>query len=124
MELRRIADDPKEWNSLRRGWCFGGEIFRQELLEQMDHKLGPDHFGPERWESCEAKAERIVVEELRRLNWTHETLAEIRKGDPSKVEIAQRLRDETTMTLSWIADRLQMGTRTHLDHLLYRRNRK
>jgi hypothetical protein len=29
------------------------------------------------------------------------------------------LRQETTMMLSWIADRLQMGTRTHLAHLLY-----
>jgi hypothetical protein len=29
------------------------------------------------------------------------------------------LRQETNMTLSWIADRLQMGTRTHLARLLH-----
>ena len=48
-----------------------------------------------------------------------------RKGDVEKVALAQRLREETTMTLAWIAERLQMGSKTHLAHLLYwqRRNR-
>jgi hypothetical protein len=30
------------------------------------------------------------------------------------------LRAETTMTVGWIAERLGMGTRSHLNHLLYR----
>ena len=42
-----------------------------------------------------------------------------RKGDPAKVAIAGRLRKETTMTLEWIAKRLNMGTKTHLAHLFY-----
>jgi hypothetical protein len=29
------------------------------------------------------------------------------------------LREETTMTMAWIAHRLNMGTKTHLAHLLY-----
>jgi hypothetical protein len=33
-----------------------------------------------------------------------------RKGDKNKVQIAARLRRETTMTLKWIAQRLAMGT--------------
>ncbi|MGN6554096.1 MAG: hypothetical protein ACTHLW_10290 [Verrucomicrobiota bacterium] len=33
--------------------------------------------------------------------------------------IAQRLWRETTVTLGWIAQRLQIGTKTHLAHLLY-----
>jgi hypothetical protein len=37
-----------------------------------------------------------------------------RKGDWRKVKIARRLRQETTMTLKWIADRLKMGTWTHV----------
>jgi hypothetical protein len=32
-----------------------------------------------------------------------------RKGDKNKVEVARRLRRETTMTLQWIAERLAMG---------------
>jgi hypothetical protein len=33
--------------------------------------------------------------------------------------MALRLREETTMTLAWIARRLERGTKTHLSHLLY-----
>ena len=42
-----------------------------------------------------------------------------RKGDPCKVQLAERLRKETNMTLKWIAEQLHMGTRGHLAHLLY-----
>ena len=43
-----------------------------------------------------------------------------RKGSEFKVRLASKLRAETTMTLGWIAERLHMGTRGHLTHLLYR----
>ena len=32
----------------------------------------------------------------------------MRKGDPGKVSIACRLREETTMTLEWIVQRLKL----------------
>jgi hypothetical protein len=41
------------------------------------------------------------------------------KGDREKVEMAVRLRRETLVTVARIAERLQMGTKTHLAHLLY-----
>jgi len=41
-----------------------------------------------------------------------------RKGDPQKIKIALYLRQETRMTLAWVASRLKMGTKTHLAHLL------
>jgi hypothetical protein len=40
-----------------------------------------------------------------------------------KVDLAARLRAETTMTVGWIAERLAMGTREYLNHLLYRRRK-
>jgi hypothetical protein len=63
---------------------------------------------------------------LRRRKWDEGTLAARRKGDAVKVAIAERLRRETTVTLAWIAERMQMGAKTHLAHLLYwkRRNAK
>ena len=45
------------------------------------------------------------------------------EGDPTKVALAARLRAETTMTVGWIAERLAMGTRGYLNHLLYRRRK-
>jgi hypothetical protein len=41
------------------------------------------------------------------------------KGDPFKVRLARRLREQTTVTVAWIAGRLRMGTRGHVTHLLY-----
>jgi putative transposase len=123
MEDRRRQSEDKSFNPIRRGWCFGDEAFRQELLDKVSSQAGPHHYGEELRESAAAKAERIVAEELRRRGWAERELSLRRKGDPGKVAIAERLRRETTMTLAWIAHRLQMGTKTHLAHLLYRRRR-
>gem|GEM_PF-2217389 len=47
-----------------------------------------------------------------------EELALQPKGHKVKVAIAKRLRKETTMTLKWIAQRLQMGSWTDVFNLL------
>jgi hypothetical protein len=41
------------------------------------------------------------------------------RTDPFKVALALRLRQETTLTLKWIAQRLHMGTWEHARRLLY-----
>jgi len=124
MELRRAAEDGEEFKPLVRGWCLGSEAFRAELLAQVSEKAGAEHFGQEIRESAEAKAERMVLEELKKLGWRREELGKRRKGDAEKVRIALRLRKETTMTSAWIAQRLEMGTKTHLSHLLYWQGRE
>jgi REP element-mobilizing transposase RayT len=109
-EERRRRDDPAEWKEIRRGWCLGGEEFCAELLEQMSAPMSQGHYGgSERRETDEARAERLLAEELQRRKWRPETLAGRRKGDPEKVKVARRLRRETPMTLRWIAARLHMG---------------
>jgi hypothetical protein len=40
-----------------------------------------------------------------------------------KVALAARLRAETTMTVGWVAERLALGTRGCLNHLLFRRKK-
>jgi len=42
-------------------------------------------------------------EELRLLGWTEKKLEQRPKGDKQKVETARMLRQQTTMTLKWIA---------------------
>lgn len=119
LEQRRGAEAGDEFKRIRRGWFFGEEALRQELLAQVSEKAGRSHYGEAIQESSEAGAERIVAEEMARRRWTEPTLNQRRKGDAEKVKIAVRLRRETTVTLAWIAERLQMGTKTHLAHLLY-----
>lgn len=119
LEQRRCAEEGDEFKTIRRGWFLGEETLKQELLAQVSEKAGKWHYGEAVQESAQAKAERIVKKELKRRKWDEKTLAVLRKGDAGKVAIAQQLRRETTMTLAWIAERLQMGARTHLAHLLY-----
>ena len=119
LEKRRATEDRQEFGLIRRGWCLGAAPFREELLEKIAAKAGSHHYGQELQESAIAKAERLLGEELRRRGWKTNDLAARRKGDPQKLAMAEYLRRETTMTLPWIAQRLHMGTRTHLSHLLY-----
>jgi hypothetical protein len=121
MEARRIAEQGEDPEAEPPGWYVGSEAFRKELLAQM--KAGPEHFGEEVRESAEKKAERLIKEELKALGWREAGLEKRRKGDPAKVRIALRLRQETTMTLEWVAQRLHMGAKAHLSHLLYWRDR-
>ena len=62
MERRRAAESDEEaLRTLRRGWRLGTETFRQEMLQRMEGEVGEHHFGEERRESTEARAERIIA---------------------------------------------------------------
>ncbi len=64
-----------------------------------------------------------MAAELKLIGW-REDLKRRRKRDPKKGRIAQRLRGQTTMTLKWIAEELQMGAWMHVSNLLSRQRRK
>jgi len=119
MELRRWEDQPEQWKRVRRGWCLGDKAFRKELLAQMKEQMGEHHYGEERVETEQERAEEMVREGLKRLGWKEADLEMRRKGDREKLKLAVRLREETTVTVKWIAERLRMGTWTHVNHLLY-----
>jgi REP element-mobilizing transposase RayT len=123
LETRRAAEDGADYQPIRRGWFFGERTLKEELLAAVKAQAGGWHYGEELRESAEAKAEGIVAEELRRRKWDARTLVQRRKSDPAKVAMARRLREETTMTLAWIAQRLNMGTKTYLAHLFYWQHR-
>jgi hypothetical protein len=111
MEARRLEPgDEAGLQPLRRGWLLGSEAFRQQMLEQAEGKVGDHHFGKLRLETAEAKAERIIAEELKRRAWAEADLAKRRKSDPEKLAIAVRLRRETILSVKVIARRLHLGT--------------
>ncbi len=123
LESRRAQEDGAEFKGIVRGWCLGRKEFRDEMLAEL-HAKRKDHYGAELREADEAHAEGLVREELSRRGWKGTELGRRRKGDPEKVEIAWRLRQETTMSLKWIARRLQMGTWTHVSNCLTHKRRK
>ena len=118
MEQRRQEEEDADYREIRQGWCLGSEEFRKELLAATTDRVGRSHYGSERQEAGEERAERLVRHGLKDLGWDEKDLAERRKGDPGKVELARRLRQVTTMTLRWISNRLQMGSWTYVFNLL------
>ena len=119
MERLRALPEPTEFAQIRRGWCFGTVRFKRKLLLRVSARAGRHHYGAEIQEAAEARAEALVNDALKALGWKQGELAARPKGDRQKVQIARRLRKQSSVTLSWIAQRLQMGTHTYLAHLLY-----
>ena len=118
MEHRRAGEDAVDHRQLRHGWCVGSDEFRKELLAAAVQRVGPSYYGKSRQESNEEKAERIIAGEPAYLDWPGKKLLEQPKGDNRKVNIARRLRQETTMTLQWIAQCLEMGGWGYVSNLL------
>jgi REP element-mobilizing transposase RayT len=58
------------------------------------------------------------------LKWDEEELGRCPKGYAAKARIAQRLRRETTVTHSWIAQRLGMGTASTVRKALWKLGQK
>jgi len=120
MAERRGKDQPGEWKQVRRGWFLGSAQMREQLLEMMSTGMSKNHGGEEKRETDEQKAQRLVLEELRKRRWTEQDLKQRRKTDANKVKLAARLRAETVMTLDWVAQRLQMGCRHTVANCLKR----
>ena len=85
-------------------------VFRRQMLTQMEGELGEGHAGALRREHGQERAERMIAEELKRLGWTEGDLMNQRKKAPGKLDLAARLRRETTLSLKWIAARVHLGT--------------
>jgi putative transposase len=118
MEKRRFEADGADYQGVKRDWCLGTEEFRQELLAQVKGRVGPNHFGPERRESLEEGARRIIGEALSDLRLTAAQLETLPANAVVKVELARRLRRETTLSLKWIAQELRVGSWKYLSNLL------
>ena len=74
--------------------------------------------GDRREDIVRGDTDRIVLEGLSEAGWDADRLRDERKGHPTKVKLARRLRRETTMTLQWIAESLCMGSWTYVSNLL------
>ena len=83
---------------------FRDEEDRQEFLTTLGEACG--------------KTEWQFGQEMERLGWDEDQLRARPKGHRSKVMLARRLRQETTMSLKCIPERLQMGTWTCVSNLL------
>ena len=118
MEQRCVEPNGPQAARIRRGWCFGAEDFIARLLDRIPGSGSEHHYSRERSETDEQKAEAIIRARLKKLGWGKGELIARRKSDRQKVALARELRSQTTMSLKWIAQRLEMGSWTHVSNLL------
>ena len=105
-------------SGMPRGWCLGSQQFRQELLQQISQTQGSKFAGAELKEAGQHKALRVLSEELERRHWSSGDLDQRSKADLQKLQIARRLRAETTVSYKWIAQHLVMGAAGYLSNCL------
>jgi putative transposase len=117
--LRREPNQPQDMESIRRGWKFGKEDFLEWILNKIEISPAEAHPRRERDETEQGKALRILREEMKKLGWTKTELRQRKKGDPTKVALARRVRAESAVSLKWIAEHLHMATWTHVSNRLY-----
>jgi len=116
MEQARL--EPQDPMLVRRRWKIGAEDFRDWLAGKLARRGREGERAEERSETDAALAERLVREALDAVCWREIDLATQPKGHQLKVAIARQLRVNTPMTRQWIADRLRMGSASHVSKLL------
>jgi putative transposase len=120
MEQRRVEPNDPAAAAIRRGWTFGPRDFIARLLDRLDKPPSEHHHSRERAQTDEQKAEGIIRAALAKIGWRNEELRRRCKSDPHKVTLALKLRTQTSVSLKWIAQRLEMGSWTHVSNLLQR----
>jgi len=115
MEERRQGEGNVEeetlWGNIRKGWKFGAADF-MERLGALRRSFSEDDTGylpRETKERMEEKARRVIRESLQSEEMGMEAFLTLRKGDPRKVHLARKLRQQTTMSMAWIAKELNAG---------------
>ncbi|MEN7974136.1 MAG: hypothetical protein ABFR47_09925, partial [Verrucomicrobiota bacterium] len=108
------GDVDVQWAKIRRGWCFGDESFRTEMMERLDGVIGESgkrasFSGEQARLHDEREALRLLSEGLVLLGIEAESLAGMRKNAPEKQVLAWLLRSRTIVGNQWIAEHLNCG---------------
>jgi hypothetical protein len=67
---------------------------------------------------------RLIQERLNELKINPENLNLLSKTCPLKIELAEMLRSNTTLSLEWIANELKAGARGTLINALYKKKKR
>ena len=118
----------EQWKVLRRGWYLGNEKFLARLGRWLEKatmgRKRHSQSGEAREFHDEAAAERLLAAGLRALGLSEVQLKRLTKGALEKVALAWWLRGRTTVSLTWVSERLKMGHYTRASKAISRMNRK
>jgi putative transposase len=108
-----------QWRVLRRGWCLGGESFRNDLVERAERQGGggsPVRGGDKLHD--QSRAEYLLRAGLAALGLAAGELTDLPKGQPEKLVLAWWLYGQTTVPRRWVAEQLSLGYPTRVSQAL------
>ena len=117
-------------STLRRGWYYGPETFREWLLEKAGELISKrsrsrkNYHGDEIRAHGEAEARTLLATGLAATGIKAGDLPELPKTDSRKVIIASQIRRTTAVSLAWIAQQLNMGTPSNVSHACRRQSHR
>jgi len=99
------------WTGIRRGWCFGTDRFKADMLERMDELSGKrESFSGAEIQLHDARqADEFLRKGLEILDMEESSLQSMAKGCDEKALLAWLIRRHTVVSNAWIAERLHMG---------------
>lgn len=102
---------------IRRGWSVGEASFRDWLTEMLDGH-SDNLRGDQRSAHDEMGVERLLKLILRGFDISEEDLLSMKCTALEKQAAVWLLKRQTTVTVSWLANRLKMGHRTNASRAL------
>jgi len=114
-------------STLKRGWYFGTEAFRDRLMEKAGERIAnrsqakQNYHGAEIHDHGECEARKIIAQRLLEGGLSSLDLGTLPKGDPRKIQIAKEVRTRTGVPLSFVARELSMGTPMNVSKLTNRK---
>ena len=110
------------WDKIRRGWCYGGDKFRETSIKMINKKIklskGASYSGTEVKLHNENEAMRLVKIGLKALKVKEEELSSMKKNCPEKYAVAWLIRSHTHVSPQWIKEKLHMGKATNFSQFL------
>ncbi len=115
---RTLPDGQSLQSTLRRGWVFGTQKFKEKMLGLAEKALKTSarsaNLRPTATlkDHSQHRARALIDKGLTVCDLAAPMLKSLPCGDTRKVVIALAVKRETTVPLAWIAEQLHMGTRS------------
>ena len=121
-----IVRDGQSLNStLRRGWYWGSEAFRKKLLDLAAEGLSRlrhrNRRSTHQWsDHAHLSATDLIQKGFKALELSEDQLKATKGSEPRKVSLAWAVVRSTTLSQSWIADRLNMRSAANVSQQVRR----
>ena len=123
------AEADARMSHLRRGWYWGSRQFAETVLKMGEKAIGKGKSRAysrtkERRAHDVCRAEKSIEAGLKAAGMSEESLVQTKGSDPRKAILAKLLWENTTVSQTWIARRLEMSSAANVARILHKSGRQ